>query len=69
MDDEPAGSSDLLAARRSKLESLRAAGVEPFPHTFEGVESIGSVRAAHAELAPGDEKLGPQTNPLATVDG
>ena len=44
--DDPAGSSDLLAARREKLESLRAAGVEPFPHEFDGVEPIGDVRAA-----------------------
>ena len=55
MDDEPAGSSDLLAARRSKLASLRAAGVEPFPHAFGGVEPIASVRAAHEDLKPGDE--------------
>ncbi len=55
MDDEPAGSSDLLAARRSKLASLRAAGVEPFPHAFGGVEPIASVRAAHEDLEPGGE--------------
>jgi lysyl-tRNA synthetase class 2 len=53
--DEPAGSSELLAARRRKLESLRAAGVEPFPHEFDGVEPIAAVRAAHAELAAGEE--------------
>jgi lysyl-tRNA synthetase class 2 len=47
--------SDLLATRRQKLESIRAAGIEPFPHEFGGVEPIADVRAAHAELAPGDE--------------
>ncbi|MBV9413966.1 MAG: lysine--tRNA ligase, partial [Solirubrobacterales bacterium] len=52
----PAGSSDdLLAARRRKLESLRADGIDPFPHEFEGVESIASVRAAHDGLEPGEE--------------
>jgi lysyl-tRNA synthetase, class II len=42
--EEPA---DVFAVRRQKLEDLRAAGVEPFPHEFEGVEPIASVRAAH----------------------
>jgi lysyl-tRNA synthetase class 2 len=46
---------DLFAARRRKLEALRAAGVDPFPHRFEGVEPIASVRAAHASLEPGEE--------------
>jgi lysyl-tRNA synthetase class 2 len=55
MGDHPDGSSDLLADRRRKLESLRAAGVEPFPHEFDGVESIASVRAAHEALGPGQE--------------
>jgi lysyl-tRNA synthetase class 2 len=51
-DSEP---SELLAARRRKLEALRAAGIEPFPHQFEGVEPIASVRAQHAELGAGEE--------------
>jgi lysyl-tRNA synthetase, class II len=46
---------DLLSARRDKLERLRAEGVEPFPHVFEGVEPIASVIEAHADLAPGEE--------------
>jgi lysyl-tRNA synthetase class 2 len=52
MGEEP---SDVFAVRRQKLESLRAAGVEPFPHSFSGVESVASVRAAHASLSPGEE--------------
>jgi lysyl-tRNA synthetase, class II len=48
-------SDDLLAARREKLERLRAEGIEPFPHVFEGVEPIASVIEAHADLAPGEE--------------
>jgi lysyl-tRNA synthetase class 2 len=46
---------DVFAARRQKLEALRAAGVEPFPHEFDGVEPIADVRSAHGGLAPGDE--------------
>ena len=41
--------------RRQKLERLRAAGVEPFPHRFEGVVPIADVLAAHAELEAGGE--------------
>ncbi len=49
------GSSELLAARRRKLEALRAAGIDPFPHEFGGVEPIATVRAQHASLGPGEE--------------
>ena len=49
------GRDELLAIRRRKLESLRDAGIDPFPHEFDGVEPIAAVRAAHAGLAPGDE--------------
>ena len=55
MADQADGGDDLLAARRRKLESLRAAGVEPFPHEFDGVEPIADVRAAHSGLSAGDE--------------
>jgi lysyl-tRNA synthetase, class II len=47
--------SELIAARRRKLESLRAAGVDPFPHQFAGVEPIAAVRGAHADLGAGEE--------------
>jgi lysyl-tRNA synthetase class 2 len=59
--DQPDGSasdgsaSDVLADRRRKLQSLRAGGIEPFPHEFDGVEPIGAVRAAHAGLPDGAE--------------
>ncbi len=55
-DDEP--TEDLppvLAARRAKLERLRAEGVEPFPHAYPGVVPIADVRAAHADLEAGAE--------------
>jgi lysyl-tRNA synthetase class 2 len=47
--------SDVFAARRQKLEALRAAGVEPFPHEFDGVEPIVAVRARHEGLEVGEE--------------
>jgi lysyl-tRNA synthetase, class II len=47
--------SDVLRDRREKLERLRDAGVDPFPHVFEEREDIGEVRAAHEGLAPGIE--------------
>jgi lysyl-tRNA synthetase class 2 len=47
--------SDVLADRRRKLEALRAAGVDPFPHEFDGVEPIAAVRAAHEGLEAGTE--------------
>jgi lysyl-tRNA synthetase class 2 len=49
------GSAELLAARRRKLESLRAAGIDPFPHEFDGVEPIATVRAVHSGLEAGAE--------------
>jgi lysyl-tRNA synthetase, class II len=47
--------SELLAARRAKLARLRADGIDPFPHSFAGVEAIGSVLAGHEGLAVGEE--------------
>jgi lysyl-tRNA synthetase, class II len=47
--------SDVFAARRQKLAALRDAGVDPFPHEFDGVEPIAAVRAEHGSLEAGDE--------------
>jgi lysyl-tRNA synthetase class 2 len=41
--------------RRAKLERLRAAGVDPFPHTFPGVTPIEAVRGAHEDIEAGAE--------------
>ena len=41
--------------RRAKLERLRADGIDPFPHSFEGVVPIERVHAEHAELEDGEE--------------
>jgi lysyl-tRNA synthetase class 2 len=46
---------DLLAVRREKLERLRAAGIDPFPHAFAGVEPSADVVGAHESLASGEE--------------
>ena len=50
-----AHADDLLAERREKLERLREAGIEPFPHEFDGREEIAEVRAAHEGLEAGEE--------------
>ena len=47
--------SDVLRDRRQKLERLREAGIDPFPHEFTEREEIGEVRAAHEGLAAGME--------------
>src|SRR5919198_3831856 len=47
--------SGVLAERREKLERLRDAGVETFPHSFEGRTEIAEVRAAHQGLEAGAE--------------
>jgi lysyl-tRNA synthetase, class II len=41
--------------RRSKLERLRAAGIDPFPHAFPGVTQIGAIREAHDGIEAGEE--------------
>ncbi|HVY96002.1 MAG TPA: lysine--tRNA ligase [Solirubrobacterales bacterium] len=47
--------SDVLRDRREKLERIREAGIDPFPHEFSGREDIGEVRAAHQGLEAGME--------------
>ena len=47
--------ADVFASRRRKLEALRGAGVDPFPHEFADVEPIAQVRDRHRSLAAGDE--------------
>jgi lysyl-tRNA synthetase class 2 len=45
----------LLATRRRKLEALREAGVDPFPHAYPGVIAIADAKAPHEGLEPGEE--------------
>jgi lysyl-tRNA synthetase class 2 len=47
--------SQVLIDRRRKLEELRAAGIEPFPHAFPGVQPVAEVKAPHADLPDGEE--------------
>ena len=56
-DESPGGEGEsrLLADRREKLERLRAAGIEPFPHDYDGVVAIATVRERHGALSPGEE--------------
>src|SRR3954471_13936927 len=53
--DEERSESHVIAERREKLARLREAGVEPFPHSFEGRAEIATIRAAHEGLAAGEE--------------
>jgi lysyl-tRNA synthetase class 2 len=46
---------DFLSARREKLERLRAEGVDPFPHAYEGVEPVADVLRAHEDIAAGED--------------
>jgi lysyl-tRNA synthetase, class II len=47
--------SQFLAERREKLERLRDAGIEPFPHSYPDRTDIADVRRAHEGLQPGEE--------------
>jgi lysyl-tRNA synthetase, class II len=55
MSESEHSDSQVIAERRQKLERLREAGVEPFPHDFDGRVEIATVRAAHEDLADGEE--------------
>src|SRR5215210_5533030 len=55
MTEERDERSQVLLDRRRKLEELRAAGVEPFPHAFPGVQPIAAVKAPHEALPDGEE--------------
>jgi lysyl-tRNA synthetase class 2 len=48
-------SDELVDQRRRKLAALRDEGVEPFPWSFPGVQSISAVKAPFAELPAGEE--------------
>jgi lysyl-tRNA synthetase class 2 len=52
---EGSHSGDVFAVRRRKLEELRAAGIDPYPHAYPGVEPLARVRAAHESLGAGEE--------------
>jgi lysyl-tRNA synthetase class 2 len=47
--------TDLVGTRRRKLADLRAAGIDPYPHAFEGVTPIADVKGPHENLEAGGE--------------
>jgi lysyl-tRNA synthetase, class II len=47
--------SQVLIDRRRKLGELRAAGIDPFPHAFPGVQRIADVKEPYDELPAGAE--------------
>ena len=48
--------TDHLGMRRAKLDRLRAQGIEPFPHDFDGAQSIGALRSSYeGRLDAGEE--------------
>jgi lysyl-tRNA synthetase, class II len=47
--------SSLLVERRRKLESLRAAGIEPFPEAFHDRTPVDRILERHGQLREGDE--------------
>ncbi len=51
--------TDLVGTRRRKLDELRAAGIDPYPHAFPGVTPVADVKAPHEALEPGDETDAP----------
>src|SRR5215213_8405073 len=55
MTEERDERSQVLLDRRRKLDELRAAGVDPFPHAFPGVQPISAVKAPHEALPDGGE--------------
>jgi len=50
-----AEASGADAERRAKLERLRAEGIDPFPHDFDGVTPIAAVHGAQGALEAGAE--------------
>ena len=52
---EAGGEERLIEERRAKLEELRAAGIEPFPHEFRDRTPAATVLERHAGLQDGEE--------------
>src|SRR5439155_17720635 len=53
---QPTGTEEQIRADRiAKVESVRAAGGEPYPVTFDARSAIADVRARFESLEPGTE--------------
>jgi lysyl-tRNA synthetase, class II len=50
-----ASASDVFAERRAKLERLREAGIDTFPHSFPDRIEIAAIRESHQEIEAGVE--------------
>ncbi|MFL5845955.1 MAG: lysine--tRNA ligase [Solirubrobacteraceae bacterium] len=46
---------ELLGQRRAKLDALRSAGIDPFPHEYAGVVGVETIHAAHADVPDGED--------------
>ena len=53
--EEATGLAAEKAVRLAKLEALRDAGTNPYPYRFDRSTTLGELRAAHGDLAPGTE--------------
>jgi lysyl-tRNA synthetase class 2 len=53
--DQSPAAGDLLAERRRKLESLRAAGIDPFPESFHDHTPVELILDRHGQLEEGEE--------------
>jgi lysyl-tRNA synthetase, class II len=53
--EQPTTESQSLDDRRAKLEALRAAGIDAFPHAFPDAVPVADVHAAHGGLEAGEE--------------
>jgi lysyl-tRNA synthetase class 2 len=53
--DQSPAAGDLLAERRRKLESLRAAGIDPYPESFHDHTPVELILERHGDLREGEE--------------
>jgi lysyl-tRNA synthetase class 2 len=53
--DQSPAAGDLLAERRRKLESLRAAGIDPYPESFHDHTPVEVILERHGRLGEGEE--------------
>jgi len=49
------GLASERARRLARVAELRDGGVQPYPYRFDRTHTLGELRAAHADLAPGTE--------------
>jgi len=61
VDDQPPHSTGGFAAERARrigqLDTLRTAGINPYPYRFDRTDTLGTIRARHEHLEPGTETV------------